>query len=51
VADGGGLHFRMAFGTTSENTMLGLVDFHLYGFLPSNTPLSGTYRLTLERVP
>lgn len=50
VADGGGLHFRMAFGTISRNTLLGLVDFDRYGALPPGTLLAGTYRVRLERV-
>ncbi|HEX5052797.1 MAG TPA: hypothetical protein VFZ65_13555 [Planctomycetota bacterium] len=41
IADGGALQFRMAFGSTSQDALLGLIDFHLHAFVPASTPLSG----------
>lgn len=49
IADGGSLHLRMAVGATAPNSMLGLIDFNLSGFTAASTPLSGTYRVELER--
>ena len=51
IADGGGLHLRMAFGAVAQDALLGLLDFRLYGFLAAGTPTSGTYRVALERMP